>query len=59
MCKHMIFLDKKKIIWTFENCKNEALKYSSKTLFLRYSPNAYNTALQNNWYYYYYYYYNY
>lgn len=37
------------IYWTFEKCKVEALKYSTKYEFQKNSGSAYNSALKNNW----------
>ena len=38
-----------KIYWTFEKCKEEALKYNTKYKFVKNSGSAYNSALKNNW----------
>ncbi len=37
------------IKWTYDNCKEEALKYKSKTDFKKYSSGCYTKAYQNNW----------
>jgi len=34
-------------IWTFDKCKNEALKYSNRSDFVRYSCSAYHRALKD------------
>src|SRR5258708_1545106 len=34
-------------IWTFDKCKNEALKYTNRTDFVHYSPSAYHRALKD------------
>jgi hypothetical protein len=34
-------------IWTFEKCQNEALKYTNRTNFARFSPSAYHRALKD------------
>jgi superfamily II DNA or RNA helicase len=36
--------------WTFENCKAEALKYSSRKKFQLGSPGAFSAALKKGWY---------
>jgi len=35
--------------WTIEKCKNEALKYTSKTDFSKNNGGAYRTMLLNKW----------
>lgn len=35
--------------WTYDNCKEEALKYNDKTSFMRSSSGAYKSALINGW----------
>jgi hypothetical protein len=35
--------------WTFENCKKEALKYSTKTEFKRNNMSAYVISIRNGW----------
>ena len=37
------------IIWNFENCKNEALKYDTKKKFMKNSCAAYSSAIKNGW----------
>lgn len=34
-------------VWTFDKCRNEALKYSNRSDFVRYSCSAYHRALQD------------
>lgn len=48
VCKHMI-RPKRKIIWTFDNCKKEALKHPTKKEFSRKSSVAYSTSVKNKW----------
>jgi hypothetical protein len=38
-----------KIYWTFEKCKEEALKYNTRYLFQKNSGSAYNASLKNEW----------
>lgn len=35
--------------WTFERCKEEALKYDSRSEFSRFSSSSYNAAYRNEW----------
>lgn len=35
--------------WDYESCKNEALKYNDRTLFMRNSSGAHKSALINGW----------
>ncbi len=37
------------MIWTFDACKKEALKYETKIAFRKGSPGAYDAALNNHW----------
>jgi len=37
------------IFWTYEKCKEEALKYKHKTEFQKNSSGAYNSAYKNKW----------
>jgi predicted GIY-YIG superfamily endonuclease len=37
------------IYWTFERCKEEALKYDKRNVFKKLSSGAYNSALINKW----------
>ena len=48
MTKDYIF-EAKKIIWTKEKCKEEALKYNYRTEFQRGSGSAYSASLKNGW----------
>lgn len=38
-----------KIYWTFDRCKEEALKYNTRYEFQKKSGSAYNVALKNKW----------
>ncbi len=49
ICNHMKRPISAKLIWTFEKCKEEALKYKSRNEFGKYSISAYNRANINNW----------
>jgi len=49
ICSHMIELQKPKGYWTFDICRNEALKYNSKTEFLKNSSAAYDFASRQKW----------
>lgn len=50
ICKHMEYKKLPNCHWhNFENCKNEALKYETKTEFVRGSQHVYNIALKNGW----------
>lgn len=40
---------KTRIFWTFDLCKNEALKYKLKKDFRQNSPNAYAAAIKHKW----------
>lgn len=42
-------MNKPKGYWTFECCKEEALKYKDKTEFKKYSGSAYTIAYKNGW----------
>jgi hypothetical protein len=44
VAKHMIVFNKPKNYWTFEKCKEEALKYKTKIEFRNQSNSAYQTA---------------
>ena len=37
------------LFWTFDNVKQEAQKYNTKTEFRKGKPGAYNSAVKNNW----------
>lgn len=39
----------RKIIWTYDKCKSEALKYPTKKEFSHNSSTAYSTAVKNKW----------
>lgn len=49
VCSHMISITKPNNYWTYERCKEEALKYNKKTPFIRQSRGAYNSAHKNGW----------
>jgi predicted GIY-YIG superfamily endonuclease len=49
ICSHMIVTRKPPFYWTFEHCKEEALKYKTRNEFCRKSGSAYNIALNNGW----------
>jgi predicted GIY-YIG superfamily endonuclease len=49
ICKHMIYLNKPNGYWTFEKCKEEALKYNSIKDFKKYSSGAHYRCKVNNW----------
>jgi hypothetical protein len=50
ICIHMTKKDfKKKIKWTKEKCKNEALKYNSRSDFQKHSSPSYLTSMRNGW----------
>lgn len=49
ICKHMTSTQKPKGYWTYENCKKEALKYSSRCEFEKGTGAAYVTARRNDW----------
>lgn len=42
---------KPKKYWTYDRCRELALKYTNKTLFNREYPNAINASIRNGWYY--------
>ena len=48
VCKHME-KPNRTIIWTFDVCKKEALKYQTKKEFSGKSSVAYSTSVQNKW----------
>ena len=37
------------LVWNFENCKNEALKYTDRTSFIKFSSGAYKSASIYGW----------
>jgi len=50
ICQHMKYKKLPNRYWhSFENCKNEALKYKTKTDFIRNSQHVYNIALKKGW----------
>jgi hypothetical protein len=49
LCKHFIRDKKQNKFWTFEKCKEEALKYTLRTEFYKKSGSAYNKATKNKW----------
>lgn len=50
ICSHMEFLCRPKGYWdNYENCKQEALKYTSRTDFYHHKSGAYNAARENGW----------
>lgn len=50
ICGHMKFKKLPNKYWhNFDNCKNEALKYLTKTDFVRNSQHVYSIALKNGW----------
>lgn len=50
ICKHMKYLKLPNGYWhNYNNCKNEALKYLTKTEFVKGSQHVYYVALKNNW----------
>ena len=49
VCSHMVEIKKPKGHWTFETCKEEALKYNSRNEFKYNSGGAFDKAYDNNW----------
>ncbi len=49
ICKHMLSTYEVKLKWTYDKCKEEALKYSSKNEFKKSRGSAYNSAYTNKW----------
>ena len=50
ICQYMEYKKLPNKYWhSFENCKNEALKYETKTDFVRNSQHVYSIALKNDW----------
>lgn len=49
ICEHMSTKHKPKNYWTFERCKEEALKHKNKTSFSKAKGWSYQTALNNGW----------
>lgn len=49
VCKHMQTVAYQGEHWTFEKCKQEALKYSSRSELQKHSSGAYNSARRHGW----------
>ena len=49
ICNHMEEIKKINGYWTFEKCKEEALKYQTRCEFTKGSSSAYHKAHKNNW----------
>ena len=49
ICSHMIENRKPSGYWTFERCKEEALKYNTKEEFKENNQGAYSRTYKNNW----------
>jgi len=49
LCSHMTELKNKNNFFTYEKCKEIALKYNKKTLFLQEQQYSYKIAFKNNW----------
>lgn len=49
ICAHMDEIRKPNGYWSFERCKEEALKYSNTTDFINNSIGAYNACTKNKW----------
>ena len=49
ICKHMHYIHKHNNYWTFDKCKDEALKYNSRSEFRNNSSSAYRISILNNW----------
>jgi len=49
ICSHMIETQKPKGYWTFDKCKKEALKYNTKTEFLKNSSACYSFSNRKKW----------
>jgi hypothetical protein len=47
--KHLLYKVNKTMEWTKEMCKKSALRYKTKTEWIKKSKYSYNTALENNW----------
>ena len=46
VCEHMIEKKKPNGYWTKTNCKKEALKYNSKTEFIKNASGAYDKVIE-------------
>jgi hypothetical protein len=49
ICSHMKLQITSYGYWTYENCKEEALKYNNRTVFQKSKPGAYHSARKHNW----------
>jgi predicted GIY-YIG superfamily endonuclease len=49
ICQHMIIIIRTKKVWTLEECKQEALKYTTKYDFRTKSNKIYDIAQRNKW----------
>jgi len=49
ICSHMELLHKPKNYWTKERCKEESLKYESKSEYKKKSSGSYSSSLKNKW----------
>jgi len=50
ICQHMIYKKVENGYWNnLENCRNEAIKYNTKTEFNKYSQEAYKFSRKNGW----------
>jgi abortive infection bacteriophage resistance protein len=49
ICSHMIETKKPKEYWTFDRCKEEALKYKTRSELQKKSASAYSKSLKNKW----------
>lgn len=49
VCKHMPTVTYQGEHWTFEKCKQEALKYTSRSELQKHSSGAYNSARRHGW----------
>jgi predicted GIY-YIG superfamily endonuclease len=49
ICSHMDYIIKPKGYWTFERCKEEALKYDTRKDLLSTNKNVYSAILRNKW----------
>jgi superfamily II DNA or RNA helicase len=49
ICSHMVEVKKQKGYWTYERCKEEALKYNTRSKFQKGSGSAWAAAEKNGW----------
>jgi hypothetical protein len=49
MCSHMISKHKPNGYWTYDNCKEESLKYENRSQFKKLSNGAFDSSKRNNW----------